>query len=67
MTTGLITSLACQNLPPFEAALGVYLHGSPAIYCGPTGAGAATASDLVAFFPMPFYNTGEFSCCVLQR
>jgi ADP-dependent NAD(P)H-hydrate dehydratase len=54
--TGLITSLACQNLPPFEAAqLGVYLHGLAGdLAAAQLGQEAMTASDLVRFLPHAF-------------
>lgn len=54
--TGLITALACQGLPPFDAAqLGVYLHGLAGdLAAGELGQEAMIASDLIRFLPAAF-------------
>lgn len=54
--TGLITSLACQGLTPFDAAqLGVYLHGLAGdLAAAQLGQEAMIASDLVRFLPNAF-------------
>ncbi len=51
--TGLITALACQKLPPFDAArLGVFLHGLAGdLAAAELGQEAMIASDLVRFIP----------------
>jgi NAD(P)H-hydrate epimerase len=51
--TGLITALACQKLPPFDAArLGVFLHGLAGdLAASELGQEAMIASDLVRFLP----------------
>lgn len=54
--TGLITALACQGLPPLEAAqLGVYLHGLAGdLAAAELGEVSLIASDLVQFLPDAF-------------
>ncbi len=54
--TGLVTSLVCQGLAPFEAAqLGVYLHGLAGdLAVDRLGQESMTASDLVRFLPEAF-------------
>lgn len=54
--TGLITSLVCQNLSPFDAAqLGVYLHGLAGdLASARLGQESLIASDLVHFLPEAF-------------
>jgi NAD(P)H-hydrate epimerase len=54
--TGLITSLACQGLEPFDAArLGVYLHGLAGdLAAAQLGEEAMMASDVVRFLPGAF-------------
>jgi NAD(P)H-hydrate epimerase len=54
--TGLITSLVCQHLSPFEAAqLGVYLHGLAGdLAAGQLGQESMIASDLIRFLPEAF-------------
>jgi ADP-dependent NAD(P)H-hydrate dehydratase len=51
--TGLIAALACQGLPPFDAArLGVYLHGLAGdLAAEQLGQESLIASDLVRFLP----------------
>ena len=60
--TGLITALACQKLPPFDAArLGVFLHGLAGdLAAAELGQEAMIASDLVRFLPaaMKQYRQG---------
>lgn len=54
--TGLIASLVCQNLSPFESAqLGVYLHGLAGdIAAESLGHESLTAGGLVSFLPTAF-------------
>ncbi len=58
--TGLIASLMCQNLGPFEAAqLGVFLHGRAGdIAAESLGSESLTASDLVAHISAAFVRNG---------
>jgi len=54
--TGLVTALACQGLPPFEAArLAVYLHGLAGdLAAVELGQEPLIAGDLVRFLPRAF-------------
>jgi NAD(P)H-hydrate epimerase len=54
--TGLICSLACQKLPPFDAArLGVHLHGLAGdLAADQLGREPMTARDLIRFLPHAF-------------
>jgi NAD(P)H-hydrate epimerase len=54
--TGLITSLACQGLAPYDAArLGVYLHGlSGDLAAAEMGQQSMTARDLIRYLPGAF-------------
>ena len=58
--TGLIASLVCQGLTPFEAArLGVYLHGRAGdIAAESLGHESLTAGDIVTHIPAAFCGGG---------
>ena len=54
--TGLIAALACQGLPPWDAArLAVYLHGLAGdLAAAELGQESLVASDLIGFLPRAF-------------
>jgi ADP-dependent NAD(P)H-hydrate dehydratase len=62
--TGLITALACQGLPPFDAArLGVYLHGLAGdLAAAELGQESLIASDLIRFLPRAFVAYRRDGC-----
>ena len=58
--TGLICAIACQGLPPFDAArLGVCLHGMAGDFAAAElGQVSLIASDLIRFLPKAFQADG---------